>query len=79
MKKVELLQKLNSQGAVFVRHGGKHDIYIQPKTGKEAAVPRHVEINEYNAKAILDLFGNPVGSLQVLHFFGLKPYKNAFL
>jgi YcfA-like protein. len=53
MKKSELIQKLNRQGAVFVRHGAKHDVYMQPKTNKEAAVPRHDEINEYTAKAIL--------------------------
>jgi hypothetical protein len=34
MKKLELIQKLNRQGAVFIR-------------------PRHDEINEYTAKAIL--------------------------
>ena len=53
MKKTELLQKLNRQGAVFVRYGAKHDVYFQPKTNKEATVPRHTEINEYTAKAIL--------------------------
>ena len=53
MKKVELLQKLNRQGAVLVRHGAKHDVYVQPKTNKEATVPRHDDINEYTAKAIL--------------------------
>jgi len=30
-----------------------HDVYLQPRTEKEAAVPRHNEINEYTAKAIL--------------------------
>jgi hypothetical protein len=53
MKKSELLQKLNRQGAIFSRHGAKHDIYMQPNTNKEAAIPRHDEINEYTAKAIL--------------------------
>ena len=53
MKKTELLQKLGRQGAVLIRHGGKHDVYMQPKTNKEASVPRHDEINEYTAKAIL--------------------------
>jgi predicted RNA binding protein YcfA (HicA-like mRNA interferase family) len=53
VKKAELLQKLNQQGAVFVRHGAKHDVYRQPRTSKEAAVPRHDELNEYTAKAIL--------------------------
>ena len=53
MKKYELIQKLIQQGAVFLRHGGKHDVYIQPRTNKEAAVPRHTEINEFTAKAVL--------------------------
>ena len=53
MKKFELLQKLNKQGAVLLRHGAKHDVYVQPKTSKEATVPRHDDINEYTAKAIL--------------------------
>ena len=53
MKKYELIQKLIQQGAVLLRHGGKHDVYIQPRTNKEATVPRHTEINEYTAKAIL--------------------------
>jgi hypothetical protein len=53
MKRSELLQKLKRQGAVLVRHGAKHDVYMQSITGKEAAVPRHDAINEYTAKAIL--------------------------
>jgi len=53
MKKFELIQKLNHHGAVSVRNGAKHDVYMQPRTNKEAAVPRHNEINEYTAKAIL--------------------------
>ena len=53
MKRTELLQRLNRQGAVLIRHGGKHDVYRQPKTNKETTVPRHDEINEFTAKAIL--------------------------
>jgi predicted RNA binding protein YcfA (HicA-like mRNA interferase family) len=53
MKKLELLQKLREIGAVYVRHGGKHDVYMQPKTNKESAVPRHDEIDEYTAKSII--------------------------
>jgi predicted RNA binding protein YcfA (HicA-like mRNA interferase family) len=53
MKKTELIQRLNQQGAVLLRRGGKHDVYVQPKTNKEATVPRHTEINEFTAKAIL--------------------------
>jgi len=53
MKKAALIQKLSRQGAVLLRHGAKHDVYVQPKTNKEATVPRHDDINEYTAKAIL--------------------------
>ncbi|MDR2766692.1 MAG: type II toxin-antitoxin system HicA family toxin [Treponema sp.] len=53
MKKFDLIRKLNQQGAIFLRHGAKHDVYTQPRTGKEAAVPRHDDINEFTAKAIL--------------------------
>ena len=53
MKKAELLQRLKQQEAVLLRHGAKHDVYLQPKTNKEAAVPRHNYINEFTAKAIL--------------------------
>jgi len=53
MKKSDLLQRLNLQGVVLIRHVAKHDVYLQPRTNKEATVPRHNEINEYTAKAIL--------------------------
>ncbi|MDR1147785.1 MAG: type II toxin-antitoxin system HicA family toxin [Spirochaetaceae bacterium] len=58
MKRLELLQKLKRQGAVFARHGAKHDVYRQPLTNKEATPPppRHDEINEYTAKAIQKTF-----------------------
>jgi mRNA interferase HicA len=42
------MQKL---GWRFKRHGGKHDIWSNGDY--EIAIPRHKEINEYTAKAIL--------------------------
>jgi hypothetical protein len=53
MKRGELLQKLAERGAVFVRHGKKHDVYIQPRTGVETTVPRHAEIKEFTARNII--------------------------
>ena len=53
MKRVELLQKLSKTGAIFVRHGNKHDVYIQPKTNKESAIPHHADIDEFTAKSII--------------------------
>ena len=53
MKRVKLLQLLNNAGAVFVRHGKKHDVYRQPATNIETTVPRHDEIKEFTAKSII--------------------------
>lgn len=51
MKQRDLVNKLISVGFVFERHGGNHDIY---RRGDEIEkVPRHKEINEILAKAIL--------------------------
>jgi len=32
MKRRELIEKIEAQGAVFIRHGGKHDFYQNPIT-----------------------------------------------
>ena len=53
MKRTELVKRLNELGAVFVRHGSNHDIYVQPKNGNTEPVPRHNEIKEYIARKIL--------------------------
>jgi predicted RNA binding protein YcfA (HicA-like mRNA interferase family) len=53
MKKTKLLQILNQMGVVFVRHGKKHDVYMQPATKIETTVPRHDEIKEFTAKNII--------------------------
>ncbi|WP_461246975.1 type II toxin-antitoxin system HicA family toxin [Treponema sp. R6D11] len=53
MKRVELIKLLNARGAVFVRHGSNHDIYMQPKNGNTEPVPRHSEIKEFMAKKII--------------------------
>jgi len=37
----------------FVRHGGNHDWYRNPRTGVSQPVPRHREINELLARHIL--------------------------
>ena len=50
MKRVELIQLLESMGCQLIRHGGKHDWYRNLKTGVSQAVPRHREVNEHLAK-----------------------------
>jgi len=54
LKRQELLKKLAAFGVTFQRHGGDHDIYGIGK--KSIAVPRHSEVNESTAKAIINYF-----------------------
>ena len=53
MKRKELIRKINLLGCVFLRHGGRHGLYKNPKTGKKQPVPRHDEIDEKLARHIL--------------------------
>ncbi len=51
MKRKDLIKKLEKAGFSFVRHGGSHDIYARGNDLEQ--VPRHKELNEKLAKAIL--------------------------
>ncbi|MGI6765758.1 MAG: type II toxin-antitoxin system HicA family toxin [Lentihominibacter sp.] len=51
MNKRELVKRLKKVGFEFERHGGNHDIYRRKKDIE--MVPRHTEIDERLAKAIL--------------------------
>lgn len=53
MKRKELVKLITSAGCVLLRHGGRHDLYRNPKTGKKQPVPRHGEIDENLAKHII--------------------------
>jgi predicted RNA binding protein YcfA (HicA-like mRNA interferase family) len=53
MKRRDLIKKIETSGCVFIRHGGKHDWYHNPKTKKSQPIPRHKEINENLAKHII--------------------------
>ncbi|HHT9118370.1 MAG TPA: type II toxin-antitoxin system HicA family toxin [Candidatus Hypogeohydataceae bacterium YC38] len=46
MKRRELIRELEDAGCYLNRHGRRHDIYINPKTGRKAPIPRHREIRE---------------------------------
>lgn len=53
MKKRDLVKRILEMDCVFIRHGGNHDWYMNPRTRMAQPVPRHKEINEYLAKSIL--------------------------
>ena len=55
MKQRDLIKKLENAGFEFYRHGGNHDIY---KRGTDIEkIPRHKEIKERLAQAILKKWG----------------------
>lgn len=51
MKRRDFIKKLEDGGFIFERHGSNHDVYTRGTEREE--VPRHNEINEKLAKAIL--------------------------
>jgi mRNA interferase HicA len=51
MKRRELEKALHQLGWRFLRHGKKHDVWTDGK--REEAIPRHSEIHEKLARAIL--------------------------
>jgi mRNA interferase HicA len=53
MKRKELIKILSASGCILLRHGGRHDLYRNLKTGKKQPVPRHDEIDENLAKHII--------------------------
>lgn len=51
MKQRDFIKKLEKGGFVFERHGSNHDVYVRGAEREE--VPRHKEIDERLAKAVL--------------------------
>ena len=51
MKQRDLVKLLEKAGFHFEPHGGKHDIYV--REGEEEKIPRHRELNENLANAII--------------------------
>lgn len=59
MKRADIIRIIEDEGCVFVRAGGRHDIYRNVITGKADAIPRHREINELTAHAIIRRLSAP--------------------
>jgi predicted RNA binding protein YcfA (HicA-like mRNA interferase family) len=55
MKRKDLIKEIESIGCVMVRHGAKHDWYLNPEIKKSQLVPRHNEINENLARHIIKM------------------------
>ena len=52
MKRIDLIRHMERHGAQLLREGGNHSVYVNRKSGKVSAVPRHREINEVLAQKI---------------------------
>lgn len=57
MKRKEFIRQLMRDGCALLRLGAKHDIYVNPSTGKKQPVPRHTEIDNKLAKHIRKYLG----------------------
>lgn len=55
MRRRDLVRLLEDNGWYFKRNGGSHDLYTNGD--KTEAIPRHSEINEMLAKAIIKRLG----------------------
>jgi mRNA interferase HicA len=58
VKRQDLITKLVEIGCIFIRHGGNHDWYQNPKTKISQPVPRHREIHDNLAKHILKMLSD---------------------
>ena len=52
MKRKEFIKVLIKNGCYLERHGKKHDLYVNPFTGRKAAIPRHSELKDTLCKLI---------------------------
>jgi predicted RNA binding protein YcfA (HicA-like mRNA interferase family) len=55
MKRKDLVRQLEEMGCIFIRHGGRHDWYQNPRTKVTQPVPRHNEISDNLAKHIIKI------------------------
>jgi mRNA interferase HicA len=51
MKRKDVEKRLREYGWYFLRRGGKHDVWTNGEL--ETTVPRHREINEMTARAVI--------------------------
>ncbi len=59
MKRKAFIRELTEAGCYLGRHGAEHDIYVNPRTGKTGAVPRHTELAEPTCRRIRKALGLP--------------------
>jgi hypothetical protein len=59
MKRTKLIKYLNQHNCGFVKHGKKHDKFMNHITGKKTVIPRYPEIDDYLCELICKQLGIP--------------------
>jgi hypothetical protein len=57
VKRNEFIRELVNAGCHLKRHGANHDIYVNPRTGRKAPIPRHSEIRDTLCRLIKKQLG----------------------
>jgi len=57
MKRNDFIRQLLKEGCILLRHGARHDIYMNPFNGRKQPVPRHAEIDEQLVRHIRKYLG----------------------
>ena len=59
MKRDKFIKYLDKQGCILYREGGNHTVFLNPKTNKVTAIPRHREIDDIFCNDICKQLGIP--------------------
>ncbi len=54
MKRIDPIRHLERHGCQFLRQGSNHAVYVNRKTRRSSAIPRHREVNDFLARKICD-------------------------
>ena len=57
MKRQAFIRQLTQNGCLLLRHGSRHDIYLNPANSRKQPVPRHAEIDDQLVSHILKQLG----------------------
>ena len=57
MNRRALIRELAANGCVLLRHGSRHDLYLNPVNGRQAPIPRHGEVKDSLVRLIRKQLG----------------------
>jgi hypothetical protein len=57
MNRRALIRELAAHGCVLLRHGSRHDLYLNSVNGRQAPIPRHGEVKDSLVRLIRKQLG----------------------